>query len=166
MKQISTISLIALFTTPTLALTSELIAQTAGHSATEYVLINFNSNGLIINTASGTEIGGGNIEKAKNGKIEIFSKKSCEKAVNNKIKELKEFEPDFIYHNNGIYEISGNFGRICCIPFNKIDKKYIGTDPVGFYIEIEPFFDEYREQISNKIDISKVSSYSIFPFEQ
>lgn len=133
--------------------------------AAEYVLINFNSNGLILNTASGTEIGGGDIEKNQNGEIETFSKKSCTKAITNKIKELKEFEPDFIYHDSGIYEIGGNYGRLCCIPYEILDKKYIGIDPLGFYIETEPFFNDYHEQISEKIDINQIASYSIFPLD-
>ena len=113
------------------------------------------------------DTGEGGIVNNMGGRIETTNadKKSCTKAVANKIKELKEFESDFIYHDNGIYEIGGNFGRLCCVPYENLDKKHIGIDPLGFYIETEPFFNDYREQISEKIDINQIASYSIFPLD-
>lgn len=153
MKRITIIFLIALLTTPTLG------------SENKYVLVNFYSNGLVVNTASGTKIGGGDIEKTQNGEIEIFSKKSCVQSADNKIKEMKEFESDFIYHDNGVYEISGNFGRLCCVPYEILGKEYVGRDPLGTYIKTDKFFTKYHNKVSSEIDISSISMYSLFPFD-
>ncbi|MCQ2599434.1 MAG: hypothetical protein MJ187_03600 [Alphaproteobacteria bacterium] len=133
--------------------------------ATEYMLINFTSNGLIVNSASGTEIGGGDIKKNEKGEIALFSKKACKKALNNEIEELKDFEQSFVYHENGIYEIDGNFGRLCCISTDKLDKEDIGTDPLGFYIEIDSFFDKYKTQFPSEIDKFQIDSYKLFPLD-
>lgn len=135
--------------------------------ASEYVIIELDSQGMADNSYPGNLFIGGFVETyrdsvANERKIKNFSKSECLEKLNINTVSILSSHEDAEYLSNGVVSIQGNYLRLVCVSYDDIEKN-IDKD---FFLEIDKLPKNKQKLIKSQLVVSEVPSYTILPLDE
>jgi hypothetical protein len=96
--------------------------------------------------------------------FKAYSKIDCANEIQKNIEIEQKSSPLFKDYGKGIYSIEGAYGRYVCVASSDIKDDMINKS--NFFISLTgKFWDEYSQQIPNKIREEDFVNYSLFPLD-